>query len=70
MKALIVSFFGVILGYSLFIDTDKEPKLPIDHQETAVPSQIAAHKQTADSIDYYSNKTRRYQMDAFQLYPF
>lgn len=57
MKPLILSFFAVILGYSLFVDKDEESKLPVrassDTSRPATPGSI----QKADSIEFFANKT-------------
>lgn len=57
MKPLILSFFAVILGYSLFVDKEKESKLPArPYSDTSCP-EIAGTVQKADSIEFYANKT-------------
>lgn len=57
MKPLILSFFAVILGYSLFVDKDEESKQPVraysDTNRQATPQPI----QKADSIDFFAKKT-------------
>lgn len=57
MKALILSFFIVILGYSLFIDTDKEPKLLVSNQDTTIQSSMATQLPESDVVYFLANKT-------------
>lgn len=54
MKPLILSFFGVILCYSLFID-DRKPSQEIDNPGYSIRSEMHDHSQLPDSIIFYAN---------------
>lgn len=57
MKPLILSFFAVILGYSLFVDKDKESKLPARPYADTSRLDISGTTQKGDSIAFFANKT-------------
>lgn len=57
MKPLILSFFAVILGYSLFVDKDKESKQPVHTDSDTALSTTPGSIQKADSIEFFANKT-------------
>lgn len=57
MKPLILSFFAVILGYSLFLDEDKETKLSALDQNVSACSNSGIMLQKSDTVEFYANKT-------------
>lgn len=56
MKPLILSFFAVILSYSLFIDDKKEEEKPVQPNGKSVYIDMPSHTQKADSIVIYKDK--------------
>lgn len=58
MKPLIVSFFAVLLGYSLFVDKDKEVKLSPPPSTQYTRPEALNRTYPADSIEFYANKTK------------
>lgn len=60
MKPLIISFFAVLLGYSLFVDKDKEVKLSPPPSSPSVRPEAEAINGAypIDSIEFYANKTK------------
>lgn len=57
MKPLIVSFFAVLLGYSLFVDKDKEVKLSPPPISKYTSPEALNGTYPVDSIEFYANKT-------------
>lgn len=57
MKPLILSFFAVLLGYSLFIDTDKDVKLSTPHYPKYVSPEAANQTYPIDTVEFFANKT-------------
>lgn len=57
MKPLILSFFAVILGYSLFLDKDEESKLPVRQQVESNRSEVSKTIQKTDSIEFFAKRT-------------
>ena len=51
MRLLILSFFAVLLGYSLLFDQREETKLKVDSQEVTTSSNVMA-PHDSDSIAY------------------
>lgn len=58
MKPLIVSFFAVLLGYSLFVDKDEEVKLSPPPASPSTSPEALNGTYPADSIEFYANKTK------------
>lgn len=58
MKPLILSFFAVILGYSLFIDKDEEVKLSTPARLEPAPPELSDFFSPMDTIEFYANKSR------------
>lgn len=59
MKALIISFFCIILGYSFFFDKKEESKvLPsIEYMNAPeVKTEKMGEKSTIDTVDFYANQ--------------
>lgn len=56
MKPLILSFFVVILGYSLFFDKKEEVRQPIHDVDNSVYIQ-KSDTQRIDSVAIYQNRT-------------
>jgi len=58
MKPLILSFFAVILFYSLFIDKEEEKVInkpvPVDTRSTRINS--VDNKESVDTIVFYADK--------------
>lgn len=59
MKPLILSFFAVLLGYSLFIDTDKEVKLSTPHHSKYISPEATNRTYPVDTVEFFANKTRK-----------
>lgn len=57
MKALILSFFAVILGYSLIFDEKEEDKQPVIKDSNSVYVNKPVNMQSIDTIVIYENKT-------------
>lgn len=58
MKPLILSFFAVILGYSLFVDDDKDLKLSTPARVEPAPSELSNFYSPMDTIEFYANKSK------------
>lgn len=57
MKPLILSFFAVILGYSLFFDNEEKPMLSQQPDSlNSIQSKVWENMPKNDSIDLYANK--------------
>lgn len=56
MKPLILSFFVIILGYSLFFDDKKEVQQPIQTHEKSVYIDMPSDTQKVDSIVIYEEE--------------
>lgn len=56
MKPLILSFFVVILGYSLFFDDEKKTLQPIQTHEKSVYIDMPSDTQKVDSIVIYEDE--------------
>lgn len=56
MKPLILSFFAVILGYSLFFDKDEDAKLYVPESVSSAQTKRPSTLQTADSIALFANE--------------
>ncbi len=52
MKALLLSFFTVILCYALFFDRDDTP-MPVDEINYTIRTEAYDHIQIPDSTTYY-----------------
>ncbi len=52
MKALLLSFFMVILCYALFFDKDEQP-MPVDEVNYTIRTEAYDHIQISDSTTYY-----------------
>ena len=57
MKALILSFFAVILGYSLIFDEKKTTDQPVIKDSNSVYVDRPANMQMSDSIMIYRDQT-------------
>ncbi|RHJ87727.1 hypothetical protein DW103_00715 [Parabacteroides sp. AM08-6] len=57
MKALILSFFAVILTYSLFFDEKKETEQPVIKDSNSVYVNKPVNMQVVDSVFVYKNNT-------------
>lgn len=57
MKALILSFFAVILGYSLIFNEKEETEQPVIKDSNSVYIDKPANMQVTDSIVIYKDKT-------------
>lgn len=58
MKPLILSFFAVILGYSLFFDKEEKPMLyKQPEQIQSIQTKARENMQKVDSIELYANKS-------------
>ena len=57
MKALILSFFAVILGYSLIFDEKKTTDQPVIKDINSVYVDRPANMQMSDSIMIYRDQT-------------
>lgn len=57
MKALILSFFAVILGYSLIFNEKEEAEQPVMKDSNSVYVDKPSNTQIADSIVVYKDKT-------------
>lgn len=55
MKPLILSFFAVLLGYSLWFDKEDEAKLPAMNQATS--SILPDATEENDSVSLYAEKS-------------
>lgn len=57
MKPLILSFFAVLLGYSLFFDKEEKPMLHKQpEQMQSIQTKAQENMQKVDSIELYANK--------------
>ena len=52
MKALLISFFAIVLCYSLFLDEEKQLD-PADVSDTAMQTEAYDHVQQCDTTTYY-----------------
>lgn len=68
MKALILSFFAVILGYSLIFDEKEENGQPVIKDSNSVYVNRPVNMQIADSIQIYQNKTASVENFSPQLF--
>lgn len=57
MKPLILSFFAVILGYSLFVDKDEKSKLPVHSYSVTPRAEVPGTIQKVDSIEFFAGRT-------------
>ena len=57
MKALILSFFAVILGYSLIFDEKKTTDQPVIKDSNSVYVDRPANMQMSDSVMIYRDQT-------------
>lgn len=57
MKALILSFFAVILGYSLIFDEKKATDQPVIKDSNSVYVDRPANMQMSDSVMIYRDQT-------------
>ena len=57
MKALILSFFAVILGYSLIFDEKKTTDQPVIKDSNSVYVDRPANMQISDSVMIYRDQT-------------
>lgn len=57
MKLLILSFFAVILGYSLIFNEKEDSKQPVSKDSNSVYIDKPINVQYADSILMYKNQT-------------
>ena len=57
MKALILSFFAVILGYSLIFDEKKTTDQPVIKASNSVYVDRPANMQISDSVMIYRDQT-------------
>ena len=57
MKALILSFFAVILGYSLIFDEKKTTDQPVIKDSKSVNVDRPASMQISDSVMLYSDQS-------------
>jgi hypothetical protein len=57
MKPLIITFFMIILGYSLFIDKSDEKQDVVDHDLNTKQIPIPGTKEKTDSILFYAETT-------------
>lgn len=57
MKALILSFFAVILGYSLIFNEKEEVEQPVIKDSNSVYVNKPINMQIADTIEIYKNQT-------------
>ena len=53
MKALLLSFFAVILCYALFFDRE-EPLTPVDEMNYTIPTEAREQIHLSDSTVYYA----------------
>ena len=53
MKALLLSFFAVILCYTLFFDKE-EPLTPVDEMNYTIPTEAREQIHLSDSTVYYA----------------
>lgn len=56
MKPLILSFFAVILGYSLFIDKDEDVKQYVPKSVNSAQTKQLSTLQTTDSVALYAKE--------------
>lgn len=56
MKPLILSFFVVLLGYSLFFDKEKDMKLRTPEQVITITPEAMRYEHKSDSIELYAKK--------------
>lgn len=56
MKPLILSFFAVLLGYSLFIDKSENTKQNVQESIRSAQTKQQSALQTTDSIALYANE--------------
>lgn len=68
MKPLILSFFAVILFYSLFIDKNEEQEVkkdvPVDTRSTRSLYNTVDTIETADSVIFYASRPM-YEFNSF-----
>lgn len=56
MKPLIISFFGFILCYSLFIDDSSKSSPKVDQPNLPIRSEMEIGPQLPDSVIFFANK--------------
>ncbi|RHJ91430.1 hypothetical protein [Parabacteroides bouchesdurhonensis] len=59
MKPLILSFFAVLLGYSLFFDKEEDVKLRTPEQVLLAFPEANSVESKSDSIELYARKTNK-----------
>lgn len=65
MKPLILSFFMVLLGYSLFFDDREEPQFGEQEQAVNLQSEPAVMEHRPDSANLFAKKVHPKVSDSF-----
>lgn len=66
MKALILSFFCVILGYSFFFDKEDTKEVPVINQSDKTNKDMRDAARTisqSDTIDYFASQNSMFYID-------